>query len=57
MAYIPELISNLEQSLERGTEGGELVEYSIFNNSSAPEGYGSTLKIGYYDNTIYAHNH
>lgn len=57
MAYIPELISNLEQSLERGTEGGELVEYSIFNNSSAPEGYGSTLEIGYYDNTIYAHNH
>ena len=48
---------NYEDYLERGIEGGELVEYSIFSNHSLPEGQGSALIIGWEESTIHAWNH
>ena len=48
---------NYEDHLERGIEGGTLVEYSIFSNHSLPEGQGSALIIGWEESTIHAWNH
>ena len=57
MTLTPNDLTGLQEYLERGIEGGEIVEYSIFSNSSIQEGHGSELTIGYQNNIIHAYNH
>ena len=57
MTLTPNDLTGLQEYLERGIEGGEVVEYSIFSNSSIQEGHGSELTIGYQNNIIHAYNH
>ena len=60
MAINPEILvgSHEQDYVRRAINGAELVDYSIFGNSSLAEGYSSTVKIGWNKmDTIYAHNH
>ena len=53
----PKDLVGRQEYLARGIDGGELVEFSIFNNYSVTPGYTTEVTIGHYDDIIYARNH
>ena len=57
MALTPDVLTGFQGYLERGLAGGELVEYSIYDNPLVAEGAATELVIGSQARVVHALNH
>lgn len=57
MSLAPDVLTGLEQYLQKGIAGGEIVEYSIYDNPSVAEGAATELAIGSQARVVHAWNH
>ena len=57
MSLAPDVLTGLERYLQKGIAGGEIVEYSIYDNPSVAEGVATELAIGSQARVVHAWNH
>lgn len=57
MSLAPDVLTGLERYLQKGIAGGEIVEYSIYDNPSVAEGAATELAIGSRARIVHAWNH
>ena len=57
MSLAPDVLTGLERYLQKGIAGGEIVEYSIYDNPSVAEGVATKLAIGSQARVVHAWNH